>query len=76
MNYMQELEKDLRTRLEQGSALELEEWEGWTTELITFVKDAVLKSFKNGLEAAKNRAKRKTGQPPKNLPAGSSRKAE
>lgn len=68
MNYLQNLETELQTRLEQGSALELEEWEGWSANLIAYVKKAVLESFKNGREAAKNRGKGRTNQPPRNLP--------
>ena len=71
MNYLQDLEKELTARLEYAKecVFEQKDWQSWTSDFLAYVKEEVLKSYKNGLEAAKNRPKGRTGQPPRNLPA-------
>lgn len=73
MNYLQDLEKELTARLEYAKecVFEQKDWASWTADFISYIKEEVLKSYKNGLEAGRNRPNRKpgkTGQPPRNLP--------
>jgi hypothetical protein len=80
-NYLQELEKELTARLDYAKecVFEQKDWESWTADFIAFVREEVLKSFKNGREAAQNRGNRKsgkTGQPPRNLPTSQTKTRE
>jgi hypothetical protein len=68
MSYLDKVEKELRDRFANepsGNDMQEPTWDEWVKEIVSFVREKLLESYKNGAQAARQSrfAGQRGGQP-------------